>query len=149
MIVPYAGACSSNIKPNKPGLSGGSVLLIIIFVLLGSYIIVGMGYNILIAHKTGVEIIPHHKFWLSLFLYSLVILLSIFNLYFKVNRYLFFSIFKGRFYFCLAIYNMSDKKRETTQIRFNLKKKEYVFCSNLIYLAPKRLTVQNLNPYFS
>lgn len=45
------------------GLSGGSILLIIIFVTLAVYLIFGAIINIAVRHKSGVEIIPNSSFW--------------------------------------------------------------------------------------
>ncbi|RDD43756.1 hypothetical protein TrispH2_003910 [Trichoplax sp. H2] len=60
-IFNYAGACRT-LKPASPLLSGGSVLLIVFFSLLGAYLIFG----IIIQSSRGArgyELIPNVEFW--------------------------------------------------------------------------------------
>lgn len=54
----HAAACSG-----KGGLSAGSIMLIIFFVCLALYLIVGIIVNILVRQKSGIEIIPNWSFW--------------------------------------------------------------------------------------
>lgn len=68
MTVPYAGACSKKEK----GLSTGSVLVLIFFISVTVYLLVGIGYNSCVANKTGIEIIPHFNFWSAILLFALV-----------------------------------------------------------------------------
>ena len=55
----HPAACS----PKKKGLSGGAVFCIIVLVLGGSYLLLGFVYQRFVAHATGLEQIPHYKFW--------------------------------------------------------------------------------------
>ncbi|XP_065189981.1 uncharacterized protein LOC135820866 [Sycon ciliatum] len=52
-------------KESSSGLSGGSVMLIIFFVLVPAYLAAGVAYG-LARQKTGVELIPNFSFWSSL-----------------------------------------------------------------------------------
>ena len=70
MTVPYSGACSGS--KNK-GMSAGSVLVLIFFISVSVYLLVGICYNSLVANKTGVDMIPHFDFWSAILLYALVI----------------------------------------------------------------------------
>ncbi|CAF3188455.1 unnamed protein product [Rotaria socialis] len=56
-------------KPNK-GLSGGAVLLIIVVVLVFIYLITFMSFNKFKREATGLDILPHRSFWISLPGYS-------------------------------------------------------------------------------
>ena len=69
ITVPYFGACLP-----ASGLSGGSILLIIFFVSLGAYILVGSLYNKFALNQNGAHVMPHYDFWASTILYALVIL---------------------------------------------------------------------------
>lgn len=71
MTVPYAGACS-NANPKEKGLSTGSILLIIFFVSVSVYLIIGILYNMFVAKESGWNTVPHINFWTSALLFSLV-----------------------------------------------------------------------------
>ncbi|CAF0941553.1 unnamed protein product [Adineta ricciae] len=65
MTFDFPGACIHEDKPKK-GLSGGSVFLLILFSVLIAYFLVGVAYNGLYKHKSGVHLIPQAEFWISL-----------------------------------------------------------------------------------
>lgn len=93
---PYAGACgkspttlnTTTVKVNtttvmtttiisttttapKKSASAGTVLTIIFFVFLGSYLIIGCLYNKFIAKEKGLFIIPHIRVWSAVLLYTI------------------------------------------------------------------------------
>jgi len=45
------------------GLSGGSVLLIIIFSVSAFYLLAGVAYNKFVKHENGIDLIPNLEFW--------------------------------------------------------------------------------------
>ena len=55
----HPAACS----PRKKSLSGGAVFCIIIIVLAAAYFIFGFIYQRFVLHATGLEQIPHYRFW--------------------------------------------------------------------------------------
>lgn len=75
----FAGACKIEpVPPTTPrphddesGLSAGSVFLIIFFVVLFVYLIVGSLYNKVVHEQSGLFVIPNIRFWSKMFLYSL------------------------------------------------------------------------------
>ena len=88
MTFDFPGACTHEDKPKK-GLSGGSVFLLMyvgnfqtcvknytlifrLFSVLTAYFLVGVAYNGLYRHKTGVHLIPQAEFWISLPLLAIV-----------------------------------------------------------------------------
>eukprot|EP01139_Manchomonas_bermudensis_P004919 Amastigsp_a174465_1851.p2 type:complete len:266 gc:universal Amastigsp_a174465_1851:846-49(-) len=62
----YAPSSGSPGRPHKKGLSGGSVLLILFFVVLVLYLVVGSAYKSLVVGAVGVEMIPNIEFWRAL-----------------------------------------------------------------------------------
>ncbi|CAF0955997.1 unnamed protein product [Adineta ricciae] len=65
MTFDFPGACIHEDEPKK-GLSGGSVFLLILFSVLIAYFLVGVAYNGLYKHKSGIHLIPQAEFWISL-----------------------------------------------------------------------------------
>nr|KAG5694335.1 hypothetical protein BaRGS_035203 [Batillaria attramentaria] len=65
----FAGACPVIVPSSQvPVLSAGSVLLLIFFVSMIMYFVLGCFVNIA-RGKTGQEIVPHHMFWTMLPVY--------------------------------------------------------------------------------
>lgn len=97
MSVPFVGAC----KPKEDtGLSGGSVLLIIFFVSVTVYLVVGVTYNIFIEKKSGYNVIPHYKIW-SFLMISVIVSFCLFikNIQWECLRIIilfYFSIGRNR-----------------------------------------------------
>ncbi|XP_065190585.1 uncharacterized protein LOC135821512 [Sycon ciliatum] len=66
MILNSKWGCPGYKEPStSSGLYGGSVMLIILFVLVPVYLAAGVAYGVA-QHKTGVELIPNFSFWSSL-----------------------------------------------------------------------------------
>lgn len=67
----YDGACIP--KPEKPdeGLTGGAIFLIILFTVIGFYLVVGMLYNGLYKKQTGIRLLPNATFWIGLPLFAI------------------------------------------------------------------------------
>ncbi len=70
VTVPYSGACSKNNK--ESGLSSGSILLIIFFISITVYLLIGSSYNFFVEKQTGAQVIPHYRFWSTSLLFALV-----------------------------------------------------------------------------
>lgn len=68
MTLPYSGACTKK----EQGLSTGSILLLIFFISVSIYLIVGIAYNSFVAKKSGYDLIPHFNVWSAILLFALV-----------------------------------------------------------------------------
>lgn len=64
MNVVYTGPCSS--KPAPKSLSNGSIILIVFFVLVISYLMIGLLVNTYVRKFDGLERIPNFEFWKGL-----------------------------------------------------------------------------------
>jgi hypothetical protein len=61
------GGCpQTSRRSSSGGLSPGSILLIIFFVLVALYLLVGVSYQVVMKKANGVEMIPNSGFWCSL-----------------------------------------------------------------------------------
>lgn len=69
VTVPYSGACSKTSA--NTNLSGGSILLIIVFIGAFIYLLVGSTYNTIVEKQSGLRVIPNYEFWSSSILFSL------------------------------------------------------------------------------
>ncbi|KAI3380243.1 hypothetical protein SNEBB_010810 [Seison nebaliae] len=69
--VNYDGACVKVIPPPKKTskLSSGSILLIIGFVMITSYMLIGMTYNMLIMKKSGIQAVPSLGLFLTVIMF--------------------------------------------------------------------------------
>ncbi|UJR09546.1 hypothetical protein I4U23_013783 [Adineta vaga] len=70
MTFDFPGACAHGEEPEK-GMSGGAIFLLIVFCTLVTYFIVGIGYNGLVKHQSGINLIPNAEFWVGLPLHAI------------------------------------------------------------------------------
>jgi len=63
-VAPPNSPNPPRVRPTSPtGISGGSVFLIIFFVTIFLYFMIGMLYNKYYGQKSGIEMIPNLEFW--------------------------------------------------------------------------------------
>lgn len=124
MTVPYSGACSKKEK----GLSTGSVLVLLFFIGVSLYLLVGIGYNGFIAHKSGIELIPHFNIWSAILLFALVLFLR--NLQ-QLNKFTQILMLISIWFLRMAYFGPGRLSHVKTLEMINFTTKSNLFCRRL------------------